>query len=186
MHTPTSPASPVPIRVEPWAETDLALLQLINTEEMRRHVGGPESPEALLIRHQRYLDFPRTGAGQMFRVVAGEDDTPVGSVGYHARDWQGERVFEMGWNVLPPFRGLRIAGRAALAGARAAAATRRHRWLHAFPSVANEASNTVCRRAGFTLLGETDFEYPPGRFMRSNDWRLDLTALPAAAEDRTA
>jgi hypothetical protein len=23
-------------------------------------------------------------------------------------------------------------------------------------------------------LGECDFEYPPGNFMRSNDWRLEL------------
>ncbi|GAA1988613.1 GNAT family N-acetyltransferase [Kitasatospora viridis] len=172
----TTPA-PIEIRIEPWAETDLALLELINTEEMRRHVGGPETPEKLLIRHQRYLDFPGLGTGQMFRVVAGEDDTPVGSVGYHSREWQGERVFEMGWNVLPPFRGLGIAHRAALAGALAAARTGQHHWLHAFPSVDNAPSNAVCRRVGFALLGETDFEYPPGRFMRSNDWRLDLTAL---------
>jgi hypothetical protein len=27
---------------------------------------------------------------------------------------------------------------------------------------------------GFTFQGEIDFAYPPGNFMRCNDWRLDL------------
>ncbi|TYK98131.1 GNAT family N-acetyltransferase, partial [Streptococcus dysgalactiae] len=27
---------------------------------------------------------------------------------------------------------------------------------------------------GFVLMGEHDFEYPPGKLMRSNDWRFDL------------
>ena len=63
------------------------------------------------------------------------------------------------------------ATRAAVAAARREAA---HRFLHAFPSVDNPASNAVCAKAGFTLLGETEFEFPPGRFMRSNNWRVDL------------
>lgn len=29
-------------------------------------------------------------------------------------------------------------------------------------------------RAGFTLLGGTEFEYPPGTIMLSNDWWLEL------------
>jgi hypothetical protein len=41
--------------------------------------------------------------------------------------------------------------------------------------VANAGSNAVCGKAGFKLVREIDFEYPPGRFMRSNDWRYDLS-----------
>ena len=48
------------------------------------------------------------------------------------------------------------------------------RFLHAFPSVANAASNAVCRKVGFVELGECDFEYPAGHPIRCNDWRLDL------------
>jgi hypothetical protein len=44
----------------------------------------------------------------------------------------------------------------------------------------------VCRKAGFTLLGETEFEYPPGHLMRSNDWRLDLAAPVASASTPAA
>jgi RimJ/RimL family protein N-acetyltransferase len=55
-----------------------------------------------------------------------------------------------------------------------ARAAGRFRYLHAFPSVENVGSNGVCRKAGFTLLGEHDFEYPKGHFMRCNDWRYEL------------
>jgi RimJ/RimL family protein N-acetyltransferase len=48
--------------------------------------------------------------------------------------------------------------------------------VFAFPSPANEASNAICRRLGFELLGEADMEYPPGRMGRWNVWRLDLAA----------
>jgi RimJ/RimL family protein N-acetyltransferase len=48
------------------------------------------------------------------------------------------------------------------------------RFMHAYPSVENAPSNAICRKLGFTLLGEHEFEYPPGQFMRCNDWRLDL------------
>jgi RimJ/RimL family protein N-acetyltransferase len=52
----------------------------------------------------------------------------------------------------------------------------KHRSLYAFPSVGNAPSNGICRKLGFTLVGETEYEYPPGsgRVMRCNDWRLDL------------
>jgi hypothetical protein len=45
--------------------------------------------------------------------------------------------------------------------------------------VSNGASNAVCRRAGFELLGESEFEYPPGTTIVSNDWRYDLRADPS-------
>ncbi|MFJ4090555.1 GNAT family N-acetyltransferase [Kitasatospora sp. NPDC089913] len=169
------------LRLEAWTDSDLALLRLINTPEMRRHVGGPESEERMLVRHRRYLDFVPSGTGCMYRVVLETEEVPegvsVGSVGYAERAWQGGTVYEMGWNVLPPHRGRGIAAAAARAAVSAAARTARHRHLHAFPSVDHPASNAVCRRAGFTLVGETDFEFPPGRWMRSNDWRVDLAAV---------
>ncbi len=47
----------------------------------------------------------------------------------------------------------------------------------AFPRVDNEASNALCRSAGFELLGEEDFEYPRGNAIRVNAWSFDLAAL---------
>jgi hypothetical protein len=42
--------------------------------------------------------------------------------------------------------------------------------------VDHAASNAVCRKAGFTLLGACDFEYPKGTFIQSNDWVVELAA----------
>ncbi|MFF4383124.1 GNAT family N-acetyltransferase [Kitasatospora sp. NPDC001547] len=162
------------VRIEPWTDDDLALLRRVNTPEMKKHVGGPESPEQLLVRHRRYLDFVPSGLGCMYRIVLLPEGEAVGTVGYGTRTWEGRTVHEMGWNVLPGFQGRGIAvaaTRAAVAAARREAA---HPHLHAFPSVDNPASNAVCAKAGFTLLGETDFEFPPGRLMRSNNWRVNL------------
>ena len=50
----------------------------------------------------------------------------------------------------------------------------RHRAVHAYPAVDNPPSNAICRRLGFTLLGPEDFEFPPGSWLRCNDWRLEL------------
>jgi RimJ/RimL family protein N-acetyltransferase len=101
----------------------------------------------------------------------------VGTVGYAERIWQQQVVYEMGWNVLPPFQRRGIAVAAATAAVARARTERKHRYLHAFPSVDNAASNAVCRKAGFSLVGGCDFEFPPGSLMRSNDWYVDLTAV---------
>ncbi|MEU8431591.1 GNAT family N-acetyltransferase [Streptomyces sp. NPDC029216] len=169
------------IRLEPWSEPALALLRKINTPEMRRHVGGPEPEEQLLARHSRYLAMPAEGHGCMFAVLFGDD--MVGSIAYHQRAWQDRQIYETGWNVLPPYQGKGIAaaaGRALIDIVREAAARTPDgpRSLHAFPSVDNASSNALCRRLGFRLVGACDFEYPrdSGSWMRSNDWRLDLTA----------
>ena len=45
--------------------------------------------------------------------------------------------------------------------------------VHAFPRVDNAASNRICAKAGFRLLGELDFEYPKGHPIRCNDWVID-------------
>lgn len=86
----------------------------------------------------------------------------------------GESVWETGWGVLPEFQGRGLAARAARAVVAEARAAGRNRYLHAFPSVGHRASNSVCRKAGFTLVGEVEFEYPKGHWITSNDWRVDL------------
>jgi RimJ/RimL family protein N-acetyltransferase len=83
-------------------------------------------------------------------------------------------VWETGWGILPEFQGRGLAVRAARAVAEAARDAGRHRYLHAFPKVDHLASDAVCRRAGFTLLGTAEFEYPKGNPITSNDWRMDL------------
>ncbi|MGW7637855.1 GNAT family N-acetyltransferase [Streptomyces decoyicus] len=167
------------VRIEPWTAADLDLLRRTNAPEMTAHLGGPETEEQLLARHARYLDL--RGAGQMFRIVLDPEGAVAGSIGFWEREQQGEKVYETGWGVLPEFQGRGIAVAAAREVIAAARAEGRHRSLHAFPSVEHAASNAVCRKAGFALVGERAFEYPKGHMMRSNEWRLDLTAAAGPA-----
>jgi RimJ/RimL family protein N-acetyltransferase len=110
----------------------------------------------------------------MFVIVVGAQRVAAGSVGYWTREWRGHHVWETGWSVLPELQGRGVAIRATVAVLRRARAAGTHRFVHAFPSVDNAASNSICRKAGFVLQGAVDLEYPKGSLMRCNDWRLDL------------
>ncbi|MFE0463059.1 GNAT family N-acetyltransferase [Kitasatospora sp. NPDC058965] len=162
------------VRLEPWGEGDHWLLERTNSPEMTEHLGGPETAEKLADRHRRYLAMGAPGQGTMFRVVLVETGETVGSIGYWPREWAGATVWETGWGVLPEFQGRGLAVAAARAVADRARAEGTHRYLHAYPGADHPASNAICRRAGFELLGEVVFEYPKGTWMTSNDWRLDL------------
>ncbi|MFF5077678.1 GNAT family N-acetyltransferase [Actinoplanes sp. NPDC000266] len=160
-----------------WDERGLWLERQANTAAMKEHLGGVEPGDKLLERHQRYLDTMRGRDGHMWLIVLPGSSDPVGSVGYWERDWAGEPVYEMGWKILPAFQGRGLAAEATLATLNRLAPAAGRRWVHAYPKASNAASNAVCRKAGFTLLGETAFEYPKGTMIVSNDWRLDLSAL---------
>jgi len=161
------------VRIEPWGKGGLPLLeQLLGDPAMMEHLGGPESPEKLAERQAGY-EQPDS---RQFRVVLEDTGEGVGWVGYWERAWRGEQVYEIGWSVLPAFQGRGIGGEATAQAIALARAERKHRFLHAYPSIDNAASNAICRKLGFTLLGESDFEYPPGNVLRCNDWRLDLFA----------
>jgi RimJ/RimL family protein N-acetyltransferase len=134
-----------------------------------------------MARHRRILDIAERRAGRMFLIMVPGTAEPVGSVGYWDREWQGETVYEMGWKVLPEQQGRGLAVAATVAAIGLAGAERRRRWAHAYPKVDNAASNAVCRKAGFGLLGEVDFEYPEGNPIRCNDWRYDLTSVSGSA-----
>lgn len=162
------------VRIEPWSDVDLALLYRLNTPEMLEHLGGPESDEQILARHKRYLEIGMKGNGRMFSIVLLPELEAVGNIGYWERVWQEETIYEIGWGVLPPFQGRGIAASATAAALASASAEQKHRYIHAFPSVDNPASNAICRKLNFSLISECAFEYPPGNPLRCNDWRIDL------------
>lgn len=163
------------VGLQPWSDGDLPLLERLRGDpEMNIHLGGPESPEKIRERHERYRQSGISGKNPMFVIVVGPENISAGSIGYWGREWQGEKIWETGWSVLPEFQGRGIATKATAAVVERARAEGKHRFIHAFPSVDNGASNAICRKVGFTLQGEVDFEFPPGHFMRCNDWRLEL------------
>jgi RimJ/RimL family protein N-acetyltransferase len=164
---------PPSISLTPWSAADHDLLFALNSDPVQMaRVGGAETAEKIADRNGKYAADPN----QLKIVVDGRD---AGWVGVWERDWNGERVWEIGWSVLRAFQGqgvAKAAARAAVEHARAISppGAGRPTSIHAFPNVGNEPSNRVCRGAGFTLVGETAFEYPPGHFDTVNDWRLEL------------
>lgn len=161
------------VALDPWSERDFWLLERCNAPEMTAHLGGPESPEKLRNRHRRYVES--AFLGQMYVIVTDDGDR-AGLIGYWEHTEAADAVWETGWAILAEFQGRGLATAAVHEVAKVAAAAGRHSTLHAYPAVTNSASNALCRKAGFTLLGERDFEYPKDHWMRCNDWSLDLTA----------
>ncbi len=159
------------LQIQPWADGNLNLLYKLNTREMTKHLGGPESEELILGRHKRYLDLGDRGC--MYTVIL-DNGEAAGSVGYWESVWEDETVYEIGWSVVLSHQGKGIASQAVAAAIIQAKAEKKHRFLHAFPSIGNGASNAICRKLGFTFLNGCQFEYPPGNLMQCNNWRLDL------------
>jgi RimJ/RimL family protein N-acetyltransferase len=164
------------VSLRSWSEGDLWLGErLLGDPEMTKYLGGPETPEQIRARHERYCKIGETGKGRMFVILVGPEGSEAGSIGYWEREEEGdEQVWETGWSVLPEFQGRGIATLAIAEAMRKAREEGKHRFVHAYPSVDNAASNAICRKAGFTLAGEFEFEYPPGNPIRCNDWYLEL------------
>ncbi|WP_240703002.1 GNAT family N-acetyltransferase [Cohnella luojiensis] len=173
MNNDIQPAQPMPpkVSIRPWTEGDLLLLQRMNTEEMWAHLGGPESDVAVIARHQRYLRAV-PGKVRMFVILFGSE--PAGNVGYWQRRWKEQDVYEAGWGVLPDFQGQGIATLATSEMLDILRTDDPKAVVHTFPSFDNPASNAICRKLGFSFLNETEFEFPPGSWIKCNDWRLVL------------
>lgn len=158
------------LQLRPWTPEDHDLLYAINSDPVQMaQVGGAETAEKIADRNAKYALDPN-------QLVIRVDGEPAGWVGIWEREWNGERVWEIGWSVLRAFQGRGVAKRATLGAIERARSVSPPgpRVIHAFPNVDNAPSNGVCRATGFTLLGETSFEYPPGHFDTVNDWRLEL------------
>ncbi|MCB9451135.1 MAG: GNAT family N-acetyltransferase [Anaerolineaceae bacterium] len=171
--------SPTNVHLRLWSKDDLSLLErLMGDPAMTVYLEGPESPEQIRSRHDRYCRLSDTDKGLMYVIVVGAAGVAAGSVGYWETEWQGQTVWETGWSVLPEFQGQGIATKATMLVVELVRRLDRYRFLHAFPMVTNGASNAVCRKAGFTLQSEVELEAwrEPGKMLRFNDWRLDLSA----------
>jgi len=163
------------VSLRPWLADDFALLErLMGDPRMTEHLGGPESPKKLRERNEKYARIRGSGTGEMLVICEGTDATPVGSIGYWEREWQGETVWETGWMVVPEAQGRGIATRALSLLLERMRRDEIHRTMHAYPGVDNGPSNAICRKAGMTLIGQADVEFPPGHPMRVNDWFIEV------------
>ncbi|MBI4261691.1 MAG: GNAT family N-acetyltransferase [Actinobacteria bacterium] len=160
---------------------DLWLYEAIHCDpRMMEHLGGPLPREGLAEKLRR--DVATTEAGETWVLVIlpdGPRGPAAGTVAIWEHEWRGAPINEIGWMVLPEFQGRGIgsaAVRAALDRAR-----REGRWdvLHAFPPLSNAASNAMCRKMGFTMVEECEFEFRD-RVLTGAHWQLDLRASARA------
>lgn len=162
------------IRLRRWSENDVGLLRRGNTPEMTEHIGGPETEAQIIDRHKRYLRVWEENTGRAFVVVDGAES--LGAICSWKTTWRDQDVIEAGWFTVPEAQG-RGVGSAALSllieDGRAYAEDRR--LLVAFPDQANGASNALCRKAGFTLVGQRADEFR-GAVLNMNEWVFDLTS----------
>jgi RimJ/RimL family protein N-acetyltransferase len=163
------------VQLRPWTADDLPVLERNNTPEMTVHLGGPETPEKLLDRHERYQRGWPEGTASMFTAWVGEE--PVGLVGYWDTTHEGRDVYECAYGVFPEYQGRGLAEATLRACLSHAAEHGGRDDVYAFPKVTNEPSNALCRRVGFVLEGEQAFEYPKGNPIRANAWRYELGPL---------
>ncbi|QAY72895.1 N-acetyltransferase [Agromyces protaetiae] len=157
------------VTLVPWSDDDLATLRRGNTPELTAFLGGPESDDQLAARHARYLRMQAEGTARMFRVATFEHPEGIGTIGYWD-DAHHPGAVETGWSIESAHQGRGAATAAVLAMLADVRAVRGDAEVRAYPRVANEASNAICRKAGFVLAGQEEFEYPKGHFERSNVW----------------
>lgn len=167
------------VDIRPYSEGDQWILRrTLGDPDETVHLGGLESEEKLQKRHKKYIALsknPQTGC--MFVITIGTKKTPAGTVGYWERDWDDQKVWEVGWSVLPEYQRQGIATSATRLLIDFVTKLQNHRYVFAYPSVNNYPSNAICRKLGFKLVGDKDFEYPPGNILHCNIWRLDLLQI---------
>jgi RimJ/RimL family protein N-acetyltransferase len=156
----------------PYGDADEWLTAALETDRLvMAELGGPWPREDIPGIHQRRMQAIRDGTW-WFTIVPEPGMRPVGHLGIFHSEWQGQRIAEAGWAVLPGQQGKGYASAALKLLLERAAADARWGAIHAFPGVTNAPSNALCRKSGFKLIGEETVDYR-GRQLRCNHWVLE-------------
>jgi RimJ/RimL family protein N-acetyltransferase len=150
-----------------YEDADLALTEALETDpDVMRELGGPTERARFPEIHRRRLADP-----WYFKIVPEPPGPAAGTIGVWEKELDGATIHETGWMVLPAFQGRGIATAALRLLVERVRAEPRFDSLHAFPPVTNAPSNALCRKFGFSLLGEREFVYA-GRTLHCNHWVL--------------
>ena len=170
-----SPAAPTRLRL--YSDADLALTEAMETDPaVMRELGGAVPREEIPALHRRRL--ATVADDPWWFVIVGDDDRGVGEIGIWETEHDGRVVHETGWMILAAFHGRGLASAALALLLERAREEPRFEQLHAWPGLSNAASNALCRKFGFELLGEEDSGYRDAR-LRVNHWVLTLrSSLP--------
>lgn len=161
------------IELIPWDENDLHLItKFVTDPEMMKYLGGIQTEKQAQEKQQRYLESAKSDKGCAFKIIPTGTAIAAGCVVYW--ESEGKPYYEMGWNVFTPFKGRGLATQAGLWVIEIMKQQKRHPYVHAFTTQDNDASNAICRKLGFELIGIKEVEYPAGVFHQANNWRLTL------------
>ncbi|GAA1978417.1 GNAT family protein [Microbacterium pumilum] len=160
------------VTLERWGADDIELLERANSPEMTRFLGGPESDDAIAERHHDYLDLWETGEVVMFRVEV--DGVAAGYAGWWTEVHEDAPVYEIGCVIEPAWQGRGAASAALAEVVRRAVATGEGRPIVGYANVDNAASNALCERVGFSLVGTGAFASEGEQAgMSVNVWMID-------------
>jgi RimJ/RimL family protein N-acetyltransferase len=155
-----------------YSDEDLALIEAMQTDpEVMAELGGAVPRAEIPTLHRRRLD--NIGADPWWFVIVTDDGEPAGEIGIWETEHDGASVHETGWMLARRFHGRGLASAALALLLERARGEPRFERLHAWPGVTNVASNALCRKFGFELLGEEDGGYRDAR-LRVNHWVLTL------------
>ncbi len=165
--------SPSPsVRLRPYVDADRWLTEAIETNpEMMAELGGPLPAADIPRIHERRLQGMAADRLWYFAVESVAERRTVGTICLWRDVVDGRLRSEAGWATLREFQGRGHASAALRLLIERARQDGRWGDIHAFPGVANEPSNALCRSAGFKNVGEEVVSYA-GRQLRCNHWVL--------------
>jgi len=157
-----------------YSPTDLPLTESLECDPVAmKELGGPLPKERIPQIHEKRLKGIADGTTWWFKIVPEGSSRAAGTIGIWEGEWQGTKINEMGWMVLPEFQGRGLASAAAKILLARALSANKFRVIHAFPGRANGPSNSICRKCGFLKLEECDIDYA-GRALKCNHWKIEL------------
>jgi RimJ/RimL family protein N-acetyltransferase len=154
---------------------DLDLYIAMRTDPVvMAELGGPLPIETVPDKVRRDAEAAASGESWNLAIVPEESNgEAVGIVVMWNHEDNGEIISEIGWMLRRDAMGRGIGTRAVTMALERAAADPRWQVLHAHAGVNNAASNAICRKLGFELVGLHE-GYFADRLLTSNHWRLDL------------
>ena len=159
-----------------FARWDLDSQQLAHDlwgdEDVTRLIGGPWSPAQVEDLHAKQLEQQRDAGVQYWPIFLREGGTFVGCCGLRPRP-DLEASYELGFHLLKPFWGRRLAAEAAASVISHAFGSFGACQLFAGHNPQNEPSRRTLLRLGFRFLREEHYA-PTG-------WMHPMYTLPAAA-----
>jgi RimJ/RimL family protein N-acetyltransferase len=162
------------VELVPYSEEHFELTKALEFDpDVMRELGGPADPGDVERAHQRRVESVEKGEW-WFVIVPEPDGQPAGTIGIWESDLTEEPIREIGWMVLPEFQGRGIATEALRTIVDRARSDPRFDRIHAFPGASNIPSNALCRRAGFTHVGDREVRFRE-RPLQVNHWELDVS-----------